>query len=206
MCVWHKGWFLKICRYCITKMKTNSLTLNFDQVTWKSKGIITLSMQPLYKVRWPHVWRKGVIEYWVITHGTKISSLTLNDLEIWKSLGMDNYCTKFGNSQAYLGVKLSRQHLYQDQQFDLDLNQVTWKSVGNIYSLRAATTEPSLAPLKQRSKKMLSSHHSVYRLTDCNTPPLIAYHSYNIFFSLSIFNCFNTLYTVSKFVHSTFCT
>ena len=50
----------------IIEMKTSSMTSTFDQVTWKSKGIVHLIYEAFYKLN--SLFSIGVIRYWVITY------------------------------------------------------------------------------------------------------------------------------------------
>ena len=75
-------------------------------------------------------------------------------------------CTK----QVSKGIKYIKwtTHWAQKSGLTLTFKQVTWKSIGIIYSLRA-TTVPSLVLIKWKGQKILSGQHLVYRRTDRHT-------------------------------------
>ena len=116
-------------------------------------------MQPMYEVRL--LSSKGVIIYLYLTYGTKISSLTLRSeksIGIFFSLRTTTILILATNPCAKGQKILSGQHSNKDKHFDLYLDHVNGRSIGNIYSLHA-TTVPSLSTLKQRGRNVLSGQH-----------------------------------------------
>ena len=100
------------------------------------------------------------------------------DLDLWScdlKINRDhlliegNPCTKFGIDQVKRSKDIERTtHWARKSGLTLTFENVTWKSIGIIYSLRV-TLAPSLVLIKWRGLKILSGQHLDYRLTDPHT-------------------------------------
>ena len=142
---------IKIYKVDKTVGSKSGLNLTFEQVTWNQQGSSTHWGQPLHQVWY---WSsEGVRRYWA---DKTVGSKEWFDLDLICEVKINrdhllvegNPCTKFGIDQVKGSNDIERTRQWaQKSGLTMTFEQVTWKSIGIIYSLRA-TPAPSLVLIK----------------------------------------------------------
>ena len=140
-------------------------------MTWTSLGVFySQGISTVLSLANFQLWEQEILK------GRCFSNDQQFDLDLWPCdlkinkdhlLSRGIHCTKFGNFQ----VILSRDFLYKDQKFDLDL--LTWKSFGVFHSLRACIHCTKFGNFEAYGSKDIQ-WISLGLLTDWPTGPLFS--------------------------------